>query len=171
MRGDSERRSGAELSGYTLQTYFDEYVFPCLELDSEGQPRFPLLIIDQFEELFVDPLDADQKREFLVELGGLLRKDDQAKLGNVPSPEIWALFSIREDRLADLLLRPDGDDFGRSIGRVDDAVWTGSRIVERIASLQLVDGAVDHVPDLQGEQLVGFGGRDAVPVAAGALNP
>lgn len=111
MRPDSHRKSSAELAGYEVQHYFDERVFPSLELeqprDDDGpevkpRPKLPLLVIDQFEELFVDPLDVDRKREFLVELGNLLRKDAQSKSGDASNPEIWALFAIREDRLADL---------------------------------------------------------------------
>ena len=111
MRPESARRSSAELAGYALQQYFDECMFPSLELeppcdddgrDVERRPKFPFLVLDQFEELFVDPLDAERKREFLVELGNLLRRDAQSKSGDVPNPEIWALFAIREDRLADL---------------------------------------------------------------------
>ena len=51
-----------------------------------------VLIFDQFEEvLTVDPLALDAKREFFVQLGKLLQ-----------DPQIWAIFAIREDYLAQL---------------------------------------------------------------------
>ena len=102
MRPEGARRSARELCDYTLQRYFDECVFESMERDAEGRPKYPLLILDQFEELFVDPLDTVCKREFLVELGDLLRGDAQSKSGAEGGAAIWALFAIREDRVAEL---------------------------------------------------------------------
>lgn len=99
---EAERRSTRELCEYTLQRYFDERVLAHLERDAEGTARYPLLILDQFEELFVDPLDAARKREFLVELGDLLRGDAKSRSGAEGGAAIWALFAIREDRAAEL---------------------------------------------------------------------
>jgi tetratricopeptide (TPR) repeat protein len=51
-----------------------------------------VLIFDQFEEvLTVDPLALDAKREFFRQLGKLLQ-----------DPQLWAIFAIREDYLAQL---------------------------------------------------------------------
>jgi tetratricopeptide (TPR) repeat protein len=51
-----------------------------------------VLIFDQFEEvLTVDPLALDAKREFFGQLGKLLQ-----------DPQLWAIFAIREDYLAQL---------------------------------------------------------------------
>ncbi len=51
-----------------------------------------VLIFDQFEEvLTVDPLALDAKREFFSQLGKLLQ-----------DPQLWAIFAIREDYLAQL---------------------------------------------------------------------
>jgi len=102
MRPEAARRSARELGEMSLQQYFDTCVFESLDRDAEGRPKYPLLILDQFEELFVDPLDVVCKREFLVELGDLLRGDTQGKGGAEAGAAIWALFAIREDRLAEL---------------------------------------------------------------------
>lgn len=102
MRPEAARRSARELCGLTLQQYFDACIFESLDRDAEGRPKYPLLILDQFEELFVDPLDVACKREFLVELGDLLRGETQGKGGAEAGAAIWALFAIREDRLAEL---------------------------------------------------------------------
>ncbi|MEO7051872.1 MAG: WD40 repeat domain-containing protein, partial [Rhodanobacter sp.] len=103
LREEGARRSARDLCAYTLKRYFEECVSAALGRDADGQPHYPLLILDQLEELFTaDPLDVNQKREFLDELGNLLR-------GGVPGPwsgetgvPLWALFAIREDRLAEL---------------------------------------------------------------------
>lgn len=52
----------------------------------------PCLLFDQFEELFtLDPVDWDDKRAFLTELGVALRERSR-----------WALFAMREDYIAQL---------------------------------------------------------------------
>lgn len=52
----------------------------------------PCILFDQFEELFtLDPIDQEQKMEFLHEVGVALR--DRGR---------WALFSMREDFIAQL---------------------------------------------------------------------
>jgi len=101
-RPEDTRRGMRELSNYSLQQYFDECVFESMERDAEGRPKYPLLIIDQLEEIFVDPLDAVCKREFLAELGDLLRGDASSRSGSEGGAPIWALFAIREDRAAEL---------------------------------------------------------------------
>jgi WD40 repeat protein len=102
MRPEATRRSARELGALTLQQYFDASFFESLERDAEGRPKYPLLILDQFEELFVDPLDVVCKREFLVEMGDLLRGDTHGGTGIEAGAAIWSLFAIREDRLAEL---------------------------------------------------------------------
>lgn len=101
-RCEAQRRCARELCGYTLQAYFQDCVFNSLECDAQGQRKYPLLIIDQFEELFVEPLDVPRKREFLAELGELLRGDPAGRRGSEGGASIWALFAIREDRAAAL---------------------------------------------------------------------
>lgn len=103
LRGEDERRQARDLCGYTLKQYFEECVSAALGRDAEGEPHYPLLILDQFEELFVaDPLDVDRKREYLEELGDLLRGATPGRWGGEAGAQIWALFAIREDRLAEL---------------------------------------------------------------------
>lgn len=54
-------------------------------------PPCKVLIFDQFEELLtVEPLATDEKRDFFIQLGDLLRTDRN----------VWALFVMREDYLA-----------------------------------------------------------------------
>lgn len=101
-RPEGERLGMRELSGYSLQRYFDERVFDFMDLDDEKRPKYPLLIVDQLEELFVDPLDVACKREFLAELGDLLRGAPGGRGGGDAGAPIWALFAIREDRAAEL---------------------------------------------------------------------
>ncbi|MET0696762.1 MAG: ATP-binding protein [Acidimicrobiia bacterium] len=70
-------------------TNLDEYV---RRLDEQIPDSDPLLIFDQFEELFtLDPTDWDDKREFLEEIGRML--EDRGR---------WALFAMREDFIAQL---------------------------------------------------------------------
>jgi hypothetical protein len=70
-------------------TNLDEYV---RRRDEQIPNSDPLLIFDQFEELFtLDPTDWDDKREFLEEIGRML--EDRGR---------WALFAMREDFIAQL---------------------------------------------------------------------
>ena len=101
LRPEDTRRTARELRDYTLQGYFDECVFGALQRDAEDRAKCPLLILDQLEELFFDPLDVDRKREFMAELGELLADQAQGKSTQADAT-IWALFAIREDRLAEL---------------------------------------------------------------------
>jgi len=101
LRPEDTRRSARELRDYTLQRYFDECVFGTLQRDAEDRPKCPLLILDQLEELFFDPLDVDRKQAFMAELGELLADQAQGKSTQADAT-IWALFAIREDRLAEL---------------------------------------------------------------------
>jgi WD40 repeat protein len=103
LRSPDVRRSAKELSGYTLKRYFDECVLGAIGHNSDGEPYYPLLVFDQFEELLTaDALDVDRKREFLDELGSLLRGDASSQRDSESRGSIWALFAIREDRLGEL---------------------------------------------------------------------
>ena len=67
--------------------------------DLDGRPGNEVLIFDQFEEIITaDPTDHQAKREFFADVGAALR-----------DRKLWALFSIREDFLAEL------DSYARSI--------------------------------------------------------
>ncbi len=103
LRHEDARREASDLAAYTLQQYFDECVCVATDHDSRSQPHYPLLILDQLEELFTaDRLDVKQKREFVEELGSLLRGGAPGQWGGETGVPLWALFSIREDRLAEL---------------------------------------------------------------------
>ncbi|HEY5852439.1 MAG TPA: hypothetical protein VIT62_16960 [Lysobacter sp.] len=93
----AEQLADEALAGYSLASYFQQRLRPTPGGDAR---RYWLLIIDQFEELLtVNPLDVEDKREFLDELGGLLAGLDADDGTQVP---IWALFAMREDRVAEL---------------------------------------------------------------------
>lgn len=103
LREEGERRPARDLRAYTLKQYFEECVSAAIGRDSAGEPHYPLLILDQFEELFTaDPLDVRQKREFLEELGSLLRGGAPGRWGGETGVPVWALFAMREDHLAEL---------------------------------------------------------------------
>jgi WD40 repeat protein len=96
------RYTDEQLAELSLGQYFARR-FPGQHDD--GSRRHWLLILDQFEELFtLDPLDVDRKRSFLEALGNVLagvRADDDDPGGAEP-PNFWALFSMREDYVAEL---------------------------------------------------------------------
>lgn len=103
LRDKGARRTARDLRAYTLKQYFEECVSAAIGHDPGAQPHYPLLILDQLEELFTaDPLDVNQKREFLDELGSLLRGGVPGQSGGETGVPIWALFAIREDHLAEL---------------------------------------------------------------------
>ena len=103
LREEGERRPACDLCAYTLKQYFEECVCTAIGRDSGGEPHYPLLVLDQFEELFTaDPLDLEQKHEFLDELGSLLRGGAPGRWGGETGVPIWALFAMREDHVAEL---------------------------------------------------------------------
>jgi hypothetical protein len=63
-----------------------------------------LLIFDQFEEIFSDPVNRDAKAEFFRQLGEALGGRDNSE-GGRPAPLRRCLISMREDQIAKL------DDF------------------------------------------------------------
>jgi WD40 repeat protein len=68
----------------------DEYLATTRTASTAGGAE--CLLFDQFEELFtVDPIDVDEKRAFLEEVGQALR-----------DPDRWAVFSMREEFVAHL---------------------------------------------------------------------
>ena len=75
-----------ELNAMTIRQYLSNW--PNLDNRSGNE----VLIFDQFEEVITaDPIDQDAKEEFFVDLGTALS-----------DRKLWALFSIREDFLAEL---------------------------------------------------------------------
>lgn len=91
-----------QLAGFTLTQYFARRFPSCQD---DGSRLHWFLILDQFEELFtLDPLDVGRKRAFLEDLGNVLagvstEGDDP---GFSEPPTFWALFSMREDYVAEL---------------------------------------------------------------------
>jgi hypothetical protein len=81
-----QQRSPEELALSGLDAYLTT-------IAGEGEPGLdPCLFFDQFEELFtLDPTDPDAKHAFMDEVGVALR--DRG---------LWALFSMREDFIAQL---------------------------------------------------------------------
>ena len=80
-----EKRSDKELTALTLEEYLEPY------LGDGEQPKPAVLIVDQFEEVFKDPIDIEDKEEFFYMLGKALRNSN-----------LWALFAIRDDYMGAL---------------------------------------------------------------------
>jgi WD40 repeat protein len=80
--GPSGAQQG-ELAGTSLREYLDGLRASDDELE--------FLIFDQFEELLFDPTDRPAKEAFLAQVGEALRDRQR-----------WALFAMREDRIAGL---------------------------------------------------------------------
>jgi WD40 repeat protein len=100
------RKSPEALETLTLVAYF-RTLEPVK--DANGRARFPMLVFDQFEELFtLDRSDWLAKKEFLSQLGELLGSaggdpEGEDTEGQDPLiPPVWALFSMREDHVAEL---------------------------------------------------------------------
>lgn len=93
------------LTRHTLASYRAERIG---KASAEGASRFPLLIIDQFEELFtLDRFDWEEKREFIEQLANMLGGPSVSDTGEGASsreamPPVWALLSMREDHVAEL---------------------------------------------------------------------
>ncbi len=124
----ARRRPAQVLETMDLASYFR--TLPTL-LDVRGRTRFPLVIFDQFEELFtLNRSDWALKKDFIRQVGELLGgadADDREKGDEVPldesqsannsdsaeapqaaapklanMPPVWAVFSMREDHVAEL---------------------------------------------------------------------
>jgi WD40 repeat protein len=150
-----QRYTDEQLAELSLGAYFERR-FPV----ADGAQRVHwVLVLDQFEELFtLDPLDVAKKREFLEELGNVLagvRASADETSGAAP-PTLWALFSMREDYVAELQpfldLIPTGlafryridllereralDPVARPAGAAMDPA-TAPRLVEGLLTIQL----------------------------------
>lgn len=96
------RYTDEQLAELSLGQYFAKR-FPSCH-DDGSRPHW-LLILDQFEELFtLDPLDVDRKRSFLEDVGNVLAgvSADCDEPQSAAPPMFWALFSMREDYVAEL---------------------------------------------------------------------
>lgn len=100
----ADRMSEETLRAHTLDSYLQARRRP----NSDGVHReYPLLILDQFEELFtLNHFDWDAKRTFIEQLGealsgGAASEDELEDDGHNRRP-IWALLSMREDYAAEL---------------------------------------------------------------------
>jgi WD40 repeat protein len=81
-----------------LKDYLSKYCERAAQLSASEETRSLVLIIDQGEEVItVAPVDRESKQEFFKQLGEALR-----------SPNLWCLYSLREDYLArlDSYIRP-----------------------------------------------------------------
>lgn len=86
---EGSRLSPTELGEISLSEYLDRLDD---QTSAAGEHAEPCLFFDQFEELFtLDPTDLDVKEAFVAEVGTALR--DRGR---------WALFSMREDYIAQL---------------------------------------------------------------------
>ena len=100
------RQPPEALAGMTLAQYFRTLA---LVKDAKGRTRFPLLVFDQFEELFtLNRSDWQAKKDFLMQLGELLGGDSDSQsedevIDNTQKvPPVWALLAMREDHVAEL---------------------------------------------------------------------
>ena len=125
----AQRRAAQVLETMDLPGYFR--TLPT-SLDARGRTRFPLVIFDQFEELFtLNRFDWALKKDFIRQVGELLGgadADDREEADQSPRdaspgsdsaeaaepateaeaakpanmPPVWAVFSMREDYVAEL---------------------------------------------------------------------
>ena len=140
--------AGLEKSGSMRQMSLKEYV------SQRTHELNPLLIFDQFEEVLrVDPVDLNVKRAFFEQLGDVFR-----------DPQIWALFILREDFLAQL------DPYARLIPthlqnryRIDrltreaaiDSIVKPTENTARKYAAGVVDTLVDNLAKVKVQQLDG----------------
>ncbi len=86
------------LASLRLKEYLAKFCERAAQTEQSKQKRSLVLIIDQGEEIItVAPVDRDGKQEFFKQLGEALR-----------SPNLWCLYSLREDYVArlDSYIRP-----------------------------------------------------------------
>lgn len=150
------RYTDEQLAELSLGAYFEKR-FPAAADGAHRQHW--VLVLDQFEELFtLDPLDVDKKRQFLEELGNVLAgvRGSAEEPTSAAPPTLWALFSMREDYVAELQpyldLIPTGlafryridllereralDPVARPAGAAMDPA-TAPRLVEGLLTIQL----------------------------------
>ncbi len=97
-----QRYTDEQLAELSLGAYFERR-FP-VAADGAHRQHW-VLVLDQFEELFtLDPLDVARKRQFLEELGNVLAgvRASADEPASAAPPTLWALFSMREDYVAEL---------------------------------------------------------------------
>ena len=110
----ADRLKDEQLSRLTFGGYLSQRL---AALKGNETGKFPLIVLDQFEELFtLSRFDWKEKEDFLRQLGQVLSgstrtmKIKRTLRKNRNSP-IWALLSMREDYMAELdpfldLIRP-----------------------------------------------------------------
>lgn len=97
-----QQLSDADLAALTLGSYAARRLAPA---GDSAKRQYDLLVLDQFEELFtLDPLDWDAKKAYLAELAKLLAgaAGEAPEVDAAAPPRLWALISMREDRVAEL---------------------------------------------------------------------
>ncbi|WP_069942418.1 NACHT and WD repeat domain-containing protein [Pseudomonas putida] len=100
----ADRMSEETLRGHTLGSYLQARR---QSLSDGGHRVYPLLILDQFEELFtLNHFDWDAKRTFIEQLGEALSggaiSEDELEDDEHDRQPIWMLLSMREDYAAEL---------------------------------------------------------------------
>jgi len=97
-----QRYTDEQLAELSLGRYFEQR-FP-ISRDGPSRQHW-VLVLDQFQELFtLDPLDVAKKRAFLEDLGNVLAgvRGSAEEPEDAGPPTLWALFSMREDYVAEL---------------------------------------------------------------------
>jgi WD40 repeat protein len=102
----AERLAEKHLRGLTLDGYFSQRSAALMQTESG---KFPLIVLDQFEELFtLSRVDWSEKEEFLRQLGQVLGgspagdENQAGDAGHPGLPPVWALIALREDYVAEL---------------------------------------------------------------------
>lgn len=170
---EGERLGDEILAEWSLVEYFRDRLGP-------ERAQYAVLVFDQFEELFTtDPIDGRAKTAFLEDLGAVLAGrhttpcatgdadpeeliyDDHAQGG--PGATVWALFSMREDRIAELEpylhLLPTGLAFRYRIDCLgkDEAL---EAIVQPAEGSFAKDAAERLVKELRTVVVIGADGRE-----------
>jgi hypothetical protein len=144
----SRRQPVEKIAGQTLAQYIAE------RPRRPGAPRSVVLLFDQFEEIVtLDPLDVEAKQQFFRQLGDAIK-----------NPEVWALFAIREDYLAQL--DPYRDDVPTRLSntfRIDlltveaglEAITQPAHDAGREFAAEAADQLVDDLATVSVQQLDG----------------
>src|SRR3954447_15527717 len=154
------QRPLSELAGISLAQYLAEWP------DMDNRPGNEVLIFDQFEEVITaDPVDHEAKIRFFADLGTTLR-----------DRSLWALFSMREDFVAELdpyarylptrlstRFRLDLLDVDQALEAVTRPARDAGVEFEEPAAIQLVDD-LRRVRTQRGSGVVEELGRHVEPV-------